>query len=66
MTLNEKVPVNEIKGFARDLISIFILAGIVILLCIAGGLVYAGFRIVRRNVSKREDPDAMIVLNIDQ
>ena len=65
VTLNENTPTAVIKGFARDLISIFILAGIVILLCIVAGLGYAGFRILRQKVSRREDPDAMIVLNID-
>ena len=66
VTVNEKVPVNEIKGFARDLINIFVLAGVVILLCIVAGFGYAGFRILRQKVSKRQDPDAMIVLNIDK
>jgi hypothetical protein len=66
VTLNENVPVNEIKGFARDLLSIFALAGIVILMCLIAGFGYAGFRILRRKVSKRQDPDAMIVLNIDK
>ena len=65
VTLNENTPTAVIKGFARDLISIFILAGIVILLCIVAGLGYAGFRLLRQKVSKRQDPDAMIVLNID-
>ena len=66
VTLNENTPGHEIKGFARDLISIFVLAGIVILLCIVAGFAYAGFRLLRQKVSKRQDPDAMIVLNIDK
>jgi hypothetical protein len=65
VTENEKVPVNEIKGFAGQLVSMFVLAGIVILLCIGAGLAYAGFRILRRKISKNQDPDAMTVLNID-
>jgi len=65
VTENEKVPVNEIKGFAGQLISMFILAGIVILLCVVAGLAYAGLRIMRRKLSKRDDPDAMITLSID-
>jgi hypothetical protein len=66
VTLNENTPNSEIKGFARDLINIFVLAGVVILLCIVAGFGYAGFRVLRRKVSKRQDPDAMIVLNIDK
>jgi hypothetical protein len=65
VTLNEKVPVNEIKGFAGSLVSMFVLAGIVIVMCMLAGFGYAGFRILRRKVSHRQDPDAMIVLNID-
>jgi hypothetical protein len=66
VTENEKVPVNEIKGFAGQLISMFILAGIVILLCILAGVGYAGFRLLRRKISKGNDPDAMITLSIDR
>jgi hypothetical protein len=66
VTLNENTPNSEIKGFARDLINIFVLAGVVILMCIVAGFGYAGFRLLRQKVSKRQDPDAMIVLNIDK
>lgn len=66
VTENAKVPVNEVRGFARDLLNIFYLAGVVILLCIVAGFGYAGLRILRQKVSKRQDPDAMIVLNIDR
>ena len=66
VTENEKVPVNEVRGFAGQLVSMFILAGIIILLCVLAGLGFAGIRILRRKVSKREDPDAMIVLHIDR
>ncbi len=66
VTLNENVPGTEVKSFARDLINIFVLAGVVIVLCILAGLAYAGFRLLRRKISKRQDPDAMIVLNIDR
>jgi len=64
VTDTEKVPVNEIKGFAGQLIGMFILAGIVIVLCIVAGLGFGGIRIFRRKILKREDPDAMTVLNI--
>jgi hypothetical protein len=64
VTDTEKVPGSELRGFAGQLVSIFILAGIVILLCIVAGLGFAGFRILRRKVLHRDDPDAMTVLNI--
>ena len=66
VTLNEKVPVNEVKGFAGALLGMFALAGIIILLCLVAGFGYAGIRILRRRVLKRQDPDAMIVLGIDK
>jgi len=65
VTENEKIPVNEVRGFAGALLSMFALAGIIILLCLAAGLGFAGFRILRRKLTKRDDPDAMIVLDID-
>jgi hypothetical protein len=64
VTDTEKVPVNEIRGFAGQLVNIFILAGLVILMCLLAGLGFGGFRVLRRKISKRDDPDAMTVLNI--
>jgi hypothetical protein len=64
VTDTEKVPVNEIKGFAGQLIGMFILAGIIIVLCLVAGLGFGGIRIFRRKILKRDDPDAMTVLNI--
>jgi len=66
VTLNEKVPVNEVKGFAGALLGMFALAGIIILLCLVAGFGYAGVRILRQRVLKRQDPDAMIVLDINK
>ena len=64
VTETEKIPVNEIKGFAGQLVNIFVLAGLVILMCFVAGLGFGGFRVLRRKLSKRDDPDAMTVLNI--
>jgi hypothetical protein len=66
VTLNEKVPVNEVKGFASALLGMFALAGIIIVLCLVAGFGYAGIRIFRQTVLRRKDPDAMIVLNLDK
>jgi len=66
VTLNEKVPVNEVKGFASALLGMFALAGIIIVLCLVAGFGYAGIRILRQTVLRRKDPDAMIVLNLDK
>jgi hypothetical protein len=66
VTLNEKVPVNEVKGFAGALLSMMALAGIIVCLGIVGGIGFGGFRIMARKYWKAEDPNAMIVLNLDR
>ena len=63
---NQKVPVNEVKGFASALLSIFVLAGIVLCMCVVAGLGFGGFRILARKYWQKEDPYAMIVLNLDK
>lgn len=65
VTVNEKVPGSDVRGFAGDLLNMFALAGVLILFCILAGVAYGGYRILRQKVSKRGDPDAMTVLNID-
>ena len=66
VTENQKVPVNEVKGFASALLSIFVLAGIVLAMCLVAGLGFGGFRILARKYWQKEDPYAMIVLNLDK
>ena len=66
VTLNEKVPVNEVKGFAGAVLNMFALAGVIILLCLVAGFGYAGVRVLRQRVLKRQDPDAMIVLDLNR
>ncbi len=63
VTVNEKVPGSELRSFSRDIVSMILLAGIVIVFCVMAGLFYGGFRVLRRKVSNR-DPQAMIVLDI--
>jgi hypothetical protein len=66
VTENQKVPINEVKGFASALLSIFVLAGIVLSMCLVAGLGFGGFRILARKYWQKEDPYAMIVLNLDK
>jgi hypothetical protein len=42
------------------------LAGIIVCLGIVGGIGFGGFRIMARKYWKAEDPNAMIVLNLDR
>ena len=66
VTSNEKPPGAELKGFARAVISMLMLAGIVIGLAMLGGLGFAGYRIMSRKMWQKEDPAAMIVLGIEE
>src|SRR5580698_3698324 len=65
LTWSQKVPVNEVKGFARTLINIFVLAGIVLGMCLVAGIAFGGFRILARKMGRRVDPDSMITLGLD-
>jgi hypothetical protein len=64
VTVNEKVPVNEIKGMARLILNIFTLSGLLIIFAVLAGVGFGGFRVLMRKISGREDPAAMIVLHL--
>jgi len=65
LTWSQKVPVNEVKGFARTLINIFVLAGIILGMCLVAGIAFGGFRILARKMGRRVDSDSMITLGLD-
>jgi hypothetical protein len=65
LTWSQKVPVNEVKGFARTLINIFVLAGIILGMCLVAGIAFGGFRILARKMGRQVDPDSMITLGLD-
>jgi hypothetical protein len=65
LTWSQKVPTNEVKGFARTLINIFVLAGIILGMCLVAGMAFGGFKILARKMGRRVDPDAMITLGLD-
>jgi hypothetical protein len=65
LTWSQKVPTNEVKGFARNLVSIFILAGIVLGMCLVAGVAFGGFRVLARKMGRPMEPDAMITLGLD-
>ncbi len=66
VTVNERPPVNEIKGFAWMILNMFILAGIILAICVMGGIGFAGYRILSRKMWHKEDPGAMITLDLEQ
>jgi hypothetical protein len=65
LTWSQKVPTNEVRGFARTLLNIFVLAGIILGMCLVAGIAFGGFRILARKMGRRVDPDAMITLGLD-
>jgi hypothetical protein len=65
VTVNETTPQSEVKGFAKMILNIFVLAGVVLALCIVGGVGFAGYRIMSRKMWQKEVTPAMIVLGID-
>ena len=66
VTVNEKAPVNEIKGFAKMILDMFVLAGIILGFCIMGGVGFAGYRILSRKMWQKQDSSAMIVLGLEK
>ena len=66
VTLNEHTEQSEAKGLAKMILNIFVLAGIVLAMCIVGGLGFAGYRIMSRKMWQKEDTAAMIVLDLEK
>ena len=66
VTLNENTPQSEAKGLAKMILNIFVLAGIVLALCLVGGVGFAGYRIMSRKMWQKEDTSAMIVLGLEK
>ena len=52
LTLSQKVPVNEVKGFARTLVNIFVFAGIILGMCLVAGVAFGGVRILARKMGR--------------
>jgi hypothetical protein len=65
MTLPQKVPVNEIKSFARTLLNAFILIGVVGALGVVAGIAFGGYKILARKMGRKVEPDALITLGLD-
>jgi hypothetical protein len=65
LTWSQKVPTNEVKGFARTLLNIFVLAGIVLGMCLVAGIAFGGFRVLARKMGRPVEPDSMITLGLD-
>jgi hypothetical protein len=66
VTSDAKPPGTELRGFARAILSMLILSGIIIGLAVIGGVGFAGYRILSRKMWQKDDPAAMIVLGLEE
>ena len=64
VTMNEAAQKNQAKSLANMILSIFALAGILILFCLVSGLVFAGGRIMLRRFGLTRAGEAMIALHL--
>jgi hypothetical protein len=65
LTISEKVPVNEVKGFAKIMVNTFVLAGIVGAMCIIAGFALGGYKVIARKLGRTVESESMITLHID-
>ena len=65
VTLNEQTEQSQAKGLASMVLNVFVLAGLVLGLCVIGGLGFGGYRVMSRKLWRKNDPGAMITLGID-
>jgi len=66
VTLNEPTPQSQVKGLARMILNIFVLAGIVLVMCVVGGVGFAGYRIMSRKMWRKEGMVDTIVLGLSK
>lgn len=64
LTWNEKVPQNELKQAANAILAMFALAGLLILASIIVGIGFGGFRVLRKKLGGKAEPDEMITLHL--
>ncbi len=64
LTWNEKVPTNEAKGMAKMLVNVFVLAGVLLLLCVITGIGFGGFRVLARRMGGKSAEETMIMLHL--
>jgi len=64
LTINERVPKDETKGFANTILNMLYLAGLLIGLSVVVGIGLGGFKILLHRMGLREDPGTMTVLRL--
>ncbi len=66
ITLNEKIPVDDVKQKVNFILDVFVFAGIMILGCIVGGIAFGGYRTLRRKFRRGPDPEALTTLHLTE
>ena len=64
VTLNERVPTQK-DNIGDLIINAFILIGILLVISLAGGLMFGGMRVLRRVLRHGQEPEAMISLHLE-
>jgi hypothetical protein len=65
LTWNETPPQVTLKRAANLFLTMFALAGLVILLSIVAGVGFGGFRVLRRKLIRKAEPEGMISLHLE-
>jgi hypothetical protein len=66
VTFSQQVPASELQNKIQFILDLFKLSGLLILLCLAAGIVFGGYRILSRKLNRGVDPDAMIELHLGE
>lgn len=66
VTFSEQVPQREITDKISFILNVIEFAGLMILLCMMGGILFGSYRILSRKLNRGEDPDAMIELHLSE
>ena len=66
ITLNEKVPVNDVKQKVSFILEVFVFAGMMILGCLVAGIAFGGYRTIRRKFRRGPDPEALTTLHLTE
>ena len=65
VTLNQVPERNQAIGWARALLNMLFLTGMILVFCLISGILFGGFRVLRYRLGIGEPEDAMIRLRLD-
>ncbi len=64
VTMNQIPERNQAIGWARALLNMFLLTGVILVFCVVSGVLFGAFRVLRRRLSKDDSESAMIQLRL--